>query len=156
MASLIEISDLCPTNHLTNHLKSTKKNISRKQFFKWAGLAALIPLYKIWGNAVDRKQAFSQQEIEIVIDRNLPDGVYFYGKAILIREHNNYKLLSAKCSHLGCRINKTENGKLVCPCHGSRFDLEGKPIVGPAVNPLTELDFQMIQEDENRLIRFKI
>lgn len=35
------------------------------------------------------------------------------------------------CTHLGCVPNRGKEGWL-CPCHGSRFDLSGRVISGPA------------------------
>jgi cytochrome b6-f complex iron-sulfur subunit len=44
---------------------------------------------------------------------------------------------SAVCTHLGCltRPNPNEDG-FFCPCHGSRFSLDGKVLDGPAPRPL--------------------
>ena len=49
--------------------------------------------------------------------------------------------LSAVCTHLGCitRFVSDEN-VIACPCHGSRFDLEGNVIHGPAPRPLPWLE----------------
>lgn len=48
---------------------------------------------------------------------------------------------SAICSHLGCVVhwNPTEH-TWDCPCHGSRYDLEGKVLNGPAAEPLAPVD----------------
>jgi glycine/D-amino acid oxidase-like deaminating enzyme/nitrite reductase/ring-hydroxylating ferredoxin subunit len=45
--------------------------------------------------------------------------------------------VSATCTHLGCRVTfNTAEQSWDCPCHGSRFDVEGSVIQGPAVEDL--------------------
>jgi len=45
--------------------------------------------------------------------------------------------VSATCTHLGCRVTfNTAERSWDCPCHGSRFDVEGNVIQGPAVENL--------------------
>ncbi len=49
--------------------------------------------------------------------------------------------LSAVCTHLGCITRwVSDEGIIACPCHGSRFDLEGNVIHGPAPRPLPWLE----------------
>lgn len=45
-----------------------------------------------------------------------------------------------RCTHQACRVRATSGGSaFLCPCHGSRFDLEGSPRGGPAKRPLRKL-----------------
>ena len=47
---------------------------------------------------------------------------------------------SALCSHLGCLVNYSNIKKeFICPCHGGRYDQEGRVIAGPPPSPLTRL-----------------
>jgi cytochrome b6-f complex iron-sulfur subunit len=62
--------------------------------------------------------------------------VAFYGEFIVINKKKQVTVFSAHCTHLGCLINQMENDRLVCPCHGSEFDLEGNAVKGPAYKPL--------------------
>lgn len=49
--------------------------------------------------------------------------------------------LSAKCSHLGCAVHwNSAETSWDCPCHASRFDVEGKVLHGPAPTPLEKID----------------
>ena len=49
----------------------------------------------------------------------------------ILRDHEGIRILSARCTHLGCIIEKSENG-FICPCHGSCYDDEGRVLSGAA------------------------
>ena len=65
------------------------------------------------------------------------------GRAIAVYKEPDGTLrgLSAICTHLACTVHWNNAEKSWdCPCHGSRFDLEGKVIQGPATEPLEPRD----------------
>ncbi len=47
-----------------------------------------------------------------------------------------FKGFSAKCTHKGCTVNKVADGTIDCPCHGSKYNLDGTVASGPATEPL--------------------
>ncbi|GMV12344.1 MAG: iron-sulfur protein [Polyangiaceae bacterium] len=51
------------------------------------------------------------------------------------RDAQGLRAMSAACTHLGCTVRRREGG-FVCPCHGSRYDEEGRVVGGPAPAPL--------------------
>lgn len=60
--------------------------------------------------------------------------------AVYITPDGEPKILSAVCTHLGCIIhwNELEN-TWDCPCHGTRFNVDGEILEGPAFKPLQKL-----------------
>ncbi len=73
-------------------------------------------------------------------------------KVYIVRAKEGYfYALSAVCTHLGCITNwKQEVGIIACPCHGSKFDMEGRKIEGPAPRPLPR--FSMTLNDRGELV----
>jgi cytochrome b6-f complex iron-sulfur subunit len=57
---------------------------------------------------------------------------------------NTFNALSAVCTHQGCIITSYDagSGQFVCPCHGSRYDVNGQVKQGPAPYPLTKYQTQ--------------
>ena len=48
-----------------------------------------------------------------------------------------FSAFSAICTHQGCTVGEVTEGAIICPCHGSRFDVvDGAVVRGPADEPL--------------------
>lgn len=63
--------------------------------------------------------------------------------AFIVKSGSNLEVLAQNCSHLGCSINFNQDAKTFdCPCHGSRFHLDGTVLHGPAQNPLSHLTWK--------------
>jgi nucleotide-binding universal stress UspA family protein/nitrite reductase/ring-hydroxylating ferredoxin subunit len=57
--------------------------------------------------------------------------------AAFIEEDGTLKLMSAKCTHMGCTVAWNPGERTFdCPCHGSRFAPTGEVVNGPAARPL--------------------
>ena len=62
-------------------------------------------------------------------------------RAVHRDENGSLHAVSARCTHLGCLVdfNRAERA-WECPCHGSRFDIDGRIVQGPATKPLGRRD----------------
>ena len=107
----------------------------------------------------DLKDLKKEQGIYFV-DYEMKPGLAFKG------DNELPVLYSAKCTHLGCTvINKVENGKLLCPCHISHFDIKtGDVIDGPALKPLPRIQYVLkdlqdqivVNIDKSKLSEYKL
>ncbi len=119
------------------------KKISRRNFFRRIGFVSLIPLAGIWFST-SKQSLLREKKIEkVIIPANIPDGISFYDSVIISKNNKGIKVLSSKCTHLGCKINETNGNTLVCPCHGSQYAFDGSVIKGPAGKALKSLPFQI-------------
>jgi Rieske Fe-S protein len=77
---------------------------------------------------VTRQDGYSQ-----VVDRTV---VY------LVRTGSqDVRALQSTCTHLGCRTAYDRRSKrILCPCHGGVFDIQGNVIDGPPPAPLPSLE----------------
>jgi len=67
-------------------------------------------------------------------------------------EQGKVHVLAINCSHLGCSIALNETDKTFdCPCHGSRFHLDGTVRHGPASAPLSNLTWEQDNSDPSTI-----
>ncbi len=93
----------------------------------------------------------SNNEISVSLDASSPIAAkntrtvveYAGGSEAILAEHNSddtYRAISGICTHQGCFVTDydSSNNVFVCPCHGSRFDLNGNVVQGPAPSKLIQ------------------
>lgn len=73
------------------------------------------------------------------VDIKIDEKKYF--KIFLVNRNDNSLIaLSPVCTHLGCFVNFDRyNNEFICPCHGGRYDIEGRVITGPPKENLQRL-----------------
>ena len=70
--------------------------------------------------------------------------------AVLLHTESGFSALSLVCTHLGCSLENDLDG-FSCPCHGSRFDENGKITDGPAEKHLPSLRVEVTDEGKLKL-----
>ena len=120
-----------------------KKWISRRDFLGLASLGAVIlsSLTALAGILrLTKSDVYYEESKKFKIGKpdNFPVG--------LVKNLENQKIfifsgteglhaISKICTHLGCIVALSETG-FQCPCHGSKYNRQGKVIAGPAPRPL--------------------
>jgi Rieske Fe-S protein len=130
-------------NHPANRLQT------RRDFFSMLVPALSVPAILWWLFTGNRSRDLGQGPGQLVVKGEVPAGVSFYNGIVLVKEEDRLRAFEARCTHLGCAITKTEGRVLVCQCHGSRFDLNGHPVQGPARKPLRELPVEQGNNGES-------
>jgi len=65
----------------------------------------------------------------------------------VVMHKGKVEVLAINCSHLGCSVALNEGAKSFdCPCHGSRFHIDGTVLRGPAAYPLSHLTWKQGQD----------
>jgi glycine/D-amino acid oxidase-like deaminating enzyme/nitrite reductase/ring-hydroxylating ferredoxin subunit len=92
------------------------------------------------GERIRPPQALRTSTIPAGEARVVPDGVGGR-KGVFRDDDGTLHSVSLRCTHMRCllRFNAAERS-WDCPCHGSRFDVDGAVLEGPAVTPLEPRD----------------
>lgn len=71
-------------------------------------------------------------------------------RAWLVRDEDGLYAVSGVCTHLGCMMANHDSSIFECPCHGSKFDLDGAVLNGPAELPLNHVE--LTTSADNKLV----
>ena len=133
------------------------RGLTRRRFCQAAGLAACAMAS---GGAAAVTADFLRPRVLFEPPTSFtvgsPDGVavgsvldFPEHRAFVIRLADGFRALSSVCTHLGCITRHQPDGNLIaCPCHGSRFSLDGEVIAGPAPRPLHWLQMTLSEKGE--------
>ncbi len=137
-------------NHNVEDVKEKDNTQNRRDFLGTVAIGSLIgaggmalvgmaqlPLPKVLNEPPSLFKAgfptdFAANTYKLLKERNV----------FILRDHEGFRALSAICTHLGCIVSQAEEGFL-CPCHGSKFDDQGKVVSGPAPKALEWLKMSM-------------
>ncbi|MFQ5670736.1 MAG: ubiquinol-cytochrome c reductase iron-sulfur subunit [Acidobacteriota bacterium] len=134
-----------------------KERVKRRTFCQLAGLSACAVASGGAGVlAVDflRPRALFEPPTQFSL---VPPEAMAAGEVITSVEHHAYvmrtqggfRALSSVCTHLGCITRYLPEEKIIaCPCHGSRFSLDGDVLAGPAPRPLRWLGMDLSSRGE--------
>ncbi len=124
-----------------------KKWISRRDFLGLASLGAVVlsSLTALAGILrLIKPNVYYEESKKFKIGKpgNFPVGlVKSLGdqKVFIFSDTDGLHAISKICTHLGCIVALTDSG-FQCPCHGSKYNRQGKVVAGPAPRPLPWLE----------------
>ncbi len=134
-----------------------ERGLTRRQFCQVAGIAACA-LTAGGGAAVtadflrprvlfEPPTAFSVGPPDAIAVGTVLDNTEH--RAFVIRLADGFRALSSVCTHLGCITRyQPDRSQIACPCHGSRFALDGEVQAGPAPRPLRWLQMALSEKGE--------
>lgn len=131
-------------------LKSKVVNINRRDFVKKS--IALLPFVGV-GSFVYPLSKFAffeeKNKISLVIALDeLTQKITKKGTVFILKNNDAIQVFDAHCTHMGCVLNFSEReNAFVCPCHSSKFSLDGKVLKGPAQKKLDTLSFTINQKN---------
>ncbi|MEO5930863.1 MAG: Rieske 2Fe-2S domain-containing protein [Candidatus Kapaibacterium sp.] len=80
------------------------------------------------------------------------------GKSVVVvrKTATTYLVLSMTCTHDECEVGApNSSGIMICPCHGSKFDITGAVKQGPASSPLGQYTSTFNEATKMLTIKFR-
>jgi nitrite reductase/ring-hydroxylating ferredoxin subunit len=113
------------------------------------------------GLLLGMRAAFAQKKLALGLDKveklKSPGGAAVLKiqnrDLLFIREsEDSVRVLDPTCTHKRCTVEYSrEKQRIVCPCHGSNFALDGRVLNGPAEKPLQAFE-AALDEQKTRII----
>jgi cytochrome b6-f complex iron-sulfur subunit len=122
--------------------------MKRRDFLAWVGVgsvASSLPVAIATFVSPSQAQTFVDLGAATALDNGGSINMKVDGKPIIAilnpADNTTVVARTATCSHAGCTVNwKADQKEFVCPCHGSRFAVDGAVLPGSlATQPLQPL-----------------
>ena len=147
-----------------------KDRTSRRQFLTGVGIGAGVVALGAQGLAslrslVPNVSYDAPTTVKLGPPAEFPDGIKFLPeqRLFVFRDGKTFHAVSAVCTHLGCTVRaealprvetRTDAGgplrlthRFLCPCHGSRYEGDGRNVAGPAPRPLAWYELTIASDD---------
>jgi len=132
----------------------SNRTLSRRDFLKLASAAiltasGLLGLEGLFRFLNTQTEPLALTDFDLGPASNYPPGartVLPDIPALLVHTESGFSAISLVCTHLGCTVESKPEG-FACPCHGSRFNPQGKVTRGPANKPLHTLRVEVTNDD---------
>ena len=141
-----------------------KKAVNRREFLNFAWLASLgfLTVNLAGVTFLFAMPRFREGEFGGVVDMGTAAELPAAGsspvnfpkvKVWLSNTDQGVMALYKVCTHLGCLYNwREQEGKFVCPCHGSQFKPNGEYIQGPAPRSLDRFIVQAVDPQSGEVL----
>jgi Rieske Fe-S protein len=133
-------------------MKINDVHVPRQHVIRGAGLVLTVGALAACGDGADKPAddaAASSEAVTTPTPASAPGGAIAktadvpVGSGVIVDDvvitqpvAGEFKGFSSTCTHKGCAVNKVADGTIDCPCHGSKFNLDGTVAKGPATKPL--------------------
>lgn len=106
----------------------------------------LVQNMKVVGHLVKGKLEIPAHDVaDIKVDEGAVVRIDGERKGVYKTKDGDLFIVDTTCTHIGCEVAWNNGEKSWdCPCHGSRFDVKGEVLEGPAEKPLQTYDYKMI------------
>jgi cytochrome b6-f complex iron-sulfur subunit len=137
---------------LDTNAADTERSQGRRRFLlglSWTGVGLLITTFsaavlKFFWPRVSSRPARS---VQVGFPEDFQPGQVVYHrsrKLFIVRDAKGFLSLSARCTHLGCMVVWNRDHRMfLCPCHGGKYDAEGRNVEGPPPRPLELLALRL-------------
>jgi cytochrome b6-f complex iron-sulfur subunit len=117
---------------------------SRRKFVKLlpyvlaGGFAYPLSKFLFFSEDPDTKYQTSLKKLKNGVNHIENPQIFIY------KENDKIEVFNAHCTHMGCILNFDKTTKqYYCPCHKSKFDIDGKVLRGPAKKDLDKISFKI-------------